>query len=209
MDESAPEARVTLRTLGSVIYRAATARSATDRSITEGFAASSALVRRQASRRPRSRAFAAAVCGALTIGALALSGCAVLEGPTPDAPKRETPAVPEVAPELVSGGTAEENLPYFTEVLRGYAAGEGSIKGEPVSRAVIDAGFDKSLMQVSFDRSETGLEADNIFVSVLLGENCLIGQIVTSDRSFVTEAAPAVGPDNNICLIGETAPITW
>lgn len=145
----------------------------------------------------------------LAISSLALSGCALLEGPTPEIPEREVAVAPEVAPELVPGGTAEENLPYFTEVLRDYTAGEGAIKGEPVSRAVIDAGFDKAFMQVSFDRSETGLEADNIFVSVLLGENCLLGQVITADRSFVTQAAPAVGPENNICLIGETAPITW
>lgn len=145
----------------------------------------------------------------LALSAVALSGCALLEGPTPETPNREAPAVPEVAPELVPGGTAEQNLPYFTEVLRTYVAGDGAIKGEPVSRAIIDAGFDKALMQVSFDRSETGLEADNIFVSVLLGESCLLGQVVTADRSFVAETAPAVGPENNICLIGETAPITW
>ncbi|MHA3684576.1 DUF6993 domain-containing protein [Leucobacter sp. HY1908] len=138
-----------------------------------------------------------------------LPACAILEGPTPEAPKREAPAVPATDPELIAGGTAEENLPYFTEVLRDYAAGDGTIKGEPISRAVIAAGFDKSVMQISFDRSETGLEADNIFVSVLLQDSCLVGQVVTSDRSFVAEAVPAVGPENTICLIGETAPITW
>lgn len=146
---------------------------------------------------------------AATLAVTALPACAILEGPTPDAPKRELPAAPEVAPELISGGTAAENLPYFTEVLRSYTSGEGAIKGEPISRAVIDAGFDKNLMQVSFDTSKTGLEADNIFVSVRLQDSCLIGQVITSDRSFVAEVAPAVGPDNTLCLIGETAPIGW
>lgn len=183
MDESRRKAQETLHRLAPVTYRIA---SSTPR------------------RWPRAAALAV-----LALSTLALSGCAILEGPTPEIPQREAPAIPEVAPELIPGGTAEENLPYFTEVLRGYTAGEGAIKGEPVSRAVIDAGFDKSLMQVSFDRSETGLEADNIFVSVLLGEKCLLGQVVTSDRSFVAETAAAVGPENNICLIGETVPITW
>ena len=146
---------------------------------------------------------------AAALAVTALPACAILEGPTPDAPKRELPAAPEVAPELIPDGTAADNLPYFTEVLRNYTEGEGAIKGEPISRAVIDAGFDKNLMQVSFDRSETGLEADNIFVSVRLQDSCLIGQVITSDRSFVAETAPAVGPDKTLCLIGETAPITW
>lgn len=155
-----------------------------------------------------SRRFAATAL-ALGVAAALLSGCALLEGPTPVTPKRETPAEPEVAPELVAGGTAEENLPFFTEVLRGYAAGEGVVKGEPVSRAFIDAGFDKSLMQVSFDASKTGLPADNIFVSVRFGADCLIGQLVAEDRSFVAKNEPALGPNKDICLIGKTNPITW
>lgn len=191
VDESPREAQPGLRTLGCVIKRALTDHKA---------AMYPAVPRRQSPRR-----FALAT---VMVGAIALSGCAVLEGPTPEAPKREIPAVPEIAPELVPDGTAQDNLPYFTEVLRGYAAGDGPITGGPVSHAVADAGFDASLMQVSFDRSATGLEADNIFVSVLLGDSCLIGQVVTADRSFVTETADAVGPENNICLIGKTAPIT-
>lgn len=193
VDESARKAQPKLNRLGRVTQRTVTNPAVSDSSAST-------------SRRRSPRGFAIL---ALALGVVTLSSCAVLEGPTPEAPKREAPAKPEVAPGLVSGGTAEENLPYFTEVLREFAAGEGTIKGEPVARAVIEAGFDKNLMQVSFDRSETGLEADNIFVSVLLGESCLIGQIVTSDRSFVAETGPAVGPENNLCLIGETAPITW
>lgn len=157
----------------------------------------------------RRRSLTQALAVTVALAATMLAGCALLEGPTPEAPKREVPVAPAVAPELVSGGTAEENLPYFTEVLRSYADGQGAVKGEPIARAVIDAGFDKSFMQMSFDRSKTGLEADNIFVAVLLGEDCLIGQIVTADRSFVAEALPAVGPEKNVCLIGETAPIHW
>nr|WP_209706745.1 hypothetical protein [Leucobacter exalbidus] len=148
-------------------------------------------------------------CAALVVATVSLSGCALLEGPTPVTPERETVVAPEVAPELVPGGSADENLPYFTEVLRSFAAGDALIKGEPVARAVADAGFDKSQIQVSFDRSATGLEADNIFVSVQLGADCLVGQVVTADRTVATETAPAVGPEKNICLIGQTAVINW
>ena len=160
---------------------------------------------RLTTRRGRAARAALAACAILPL----LAGCALLEGPTPVTPEREEPERPEVAPEFVPGGTAEQNLPYFTEVLRDYAAGEGPIRAEPVVNAVAEAGFDKSLMQVSFDRTKTDLEADNIFVSVRIGEDCLVGQLVAEDRSFAAENAPAVGPNRDLCLIGETNPITW
>ncbi|WP_449281482.1 DUF6993 domain-containing protein [Leucobacter sp.] len=147
----------------------------------------------------------------LAIGVLLplLAGCAVLEGPTPVTPERATPPVPEVAPEFVPDGTAEQNLPYFTEVLREFSESAHPVQGVPVVDAVADAGFDRAAMQVSFDESMTGLEADNIFVSVRIGADCLIGQIVTADRTFVAQNEPAVGPDGDVCLIGTTRPIDW
>ncbi|GAA1624628.1 hypothetical protein GCM10009805_18180 [Leucobacter chromiireducens subsp. solipictus] len=154
--------------------------------------------------RPR-RAVAALL--AVTASAALLAGCALLEGPTPQTPPRETPAAPEVAPELIPGGTAEENLPYFTEVLRAYGAGTSPIQGQPVVDAVVAAGFDPALMQVSFDQSKTNLVADNIFVSVRVEASCLIGQLVTEDRSTFAVVEPAIGPNGDICLIGKTAPI--
>jgi hypothetical protein len=141
---------------------------------------------------------------AMTIG---LVGC------TPAPPERSTyeenfqepTATPEFAPEAA----AEQNLPYFQETLRLFSVGAEPVEGVPVVNALTAAGFDRSKMQVSFDRSKTDLQADNIFVSVLFGTECLIGQIVVADRSFVAEVAPAVGPEQNICLIGVTRPIDW
>ena len=157
----------------------------------------------------RSAAALLTVCAALPL----LTGCSIvesiLEGPAPETPVRETPAAPEVAPEFVPDGTAEQNLPYFTEVLRAYSEGAQPVKGQPVVDAVAEAGFDRAAMQVSFDRTGTGLEADNIFVSVRIGGDCLIGQLVTGDRTFTARNEPAVGPDGDICLIGSTRPIDW
>ncbi len=146
---------------------------------------------------------------ALTAAAPLMVGCVLLEGPTPATPEREAPAVPDVAPEFVPGGSASDNLPYFTEVLRAYAEGEAPVTGQPIVDAVAAAGFDKAVMQVSFDESMTGLDADNIFVSVRMGADCLIGQIVASDREFAVQVEPAVGPAQDICLIGKTRQIDW
>lgn len=138
-----------------------------------------------------------------------LTGCFLLEGPAPDAPERTAPPKPDSEPEFYPEGSAEDNLPYFTEVLRDYSEGESPVKGEPIVNAVVDSGFDKADMSVSFDESKTGYDADSIFVSMRFGSECLLGQVVAEDRSFAAEAAPAVGPDDDACLIGATRPIDW
>ena len=106
-------------------------------------------------------------------------------------------------------GSAEENLPYFTETIRQFAAGEEPIQGRPIVDALTQAGFDRDSMQVTFDESKTGLIADHIYASVLVQQDCLIAQVVSEDRSFTVDAAPAVGPEEDICIIGETRPIDW
>lgn len=155
---------------------------------------------------PRRRSAALASI-ALGLSAALLTGCALLEGPSPEVPERTETAAPETAPEFIPDGSAEDNLPYFTEVLRTFSAGSEPVQGAPIVQAVAEAGFDKTAMQVSFDQSKTSLPADNIFVSVRIGSDCLIGQVVAEDRSFVAKNMPAVGPAGDICLIGETAPI--
>ncbi len=81
------------------------------------------------------------------------------------------------------------------------------MQGAPIVDAVAASGFDPSLMQVSFDTSKTNLPADNIFVSVRVDASCLVGQVVAEDRSVFAEVMPAVGPAQDICLIGKTASV--
>lgn len=145
----------------------------------------------------------------LGISVTLVSGCAIIEGPTPSTPERQAPVVPETPPALVPDGSAADNLPFFSEVMRGYAAGDGPVQGAPLVDAVTAAGFDRAAMQVSFDQTQTGLAADNIFVSVRLGAECLMGQLVAEDRSFVVVVAPVLGPNQDICIIGNTRPIDW
>ena len=159
-------------------------------------------------------------CSMLLIGAVAagLGGCAPAGvtadrvTPTPsDAASQETEPdlVPEEPAQLIPDGGAEANLPFFSEVLRQFSAGTEAVEGRPVVDALVAAGFDRAAMQVSFDRSKTGLVADSILVSVLLGGECLIGQVVTADRSTFATIAPALTEGQNLCLIGNTRPIDW
>lgn len=156
----------------------------------------------------RSRLSAVAGVSLVSLSALLLSACAVVQGPPPP-PSKPEPPKPDITPHLLVDGSAEENLEYFTEVIRSYSEGDGPIKSHPIVDAIAEAGFNKSDMQVSFDHSKTGYDADSIFVSVKWGSDCLLGQLVFEDRSFAVDLAPAVGPDSNICLLGNTQPITW
>lgn len=141
---------------------------------------------------------------------LSVSGCAVLPEPeTPRASREENFKEPEQVPELVVGGSAIDNLPYFHETLRLFALGSEPTQGEPIVNVLVAAGFEKGAMQVSFDESQTGLVADSMFVSVRINDQCLLGQVVTSSRDFVAETGAAVGPNRDLCLIGNTRPIDW
>jgi len=155
----------------------------------------------------RRAALATALVAGLGAG---LVGCAQGAAPVPTtSPSDATGETPAPTPEFFPEGSAEQNLPYFEYALTGFASGAEPVEGVPVVAAVAAAGFDRAAMQVSFDRTRTNLVADSIFVSVRIGADCLLGQVVTSDRSVSAMTAPAVGPEQNICLIGNTRPIDW
>ena len=162
-------------------------------------------------RRQRGSRIVALACTIL-IGA---TGCSLLPGGAGSpgdsgAHSTETPTTPAGPPPvLVPGGTAAENLPSFTEVLRRYGAESAPIEGRPIVDAIVAAGFDRATMQVSFDRTQTNLVADFIFVSVRIADSCLLGQISTADRSVAAVVETAVGPDGSICIIGKTRPLDW
>jgi|LSQX01.2.fsa_nt_gb hypothetical protein len=145
------------------------------------------------------------------ITGFSLVGCTVQQEAKP-LPEVEAPeAVESEAPPaaFVVDGSAEDNLPFFRETLAQFAGGAEPVQGEWLVNTLANAGFDKAAMQVSFDQSQTGLVADSLFVSVRIDASCLIGQVVTSDRSVTIELMPTVGPNEDLCLIGHTRPIDW
>ena len=151
---------------------------------------------------------------AIVLVAMSLVGCSAPaeEDPAETAPlpvrtDEMRPADPP--PEFVPDGSAADNLPVFRHVLQEYADGKSPVEGQPIVDAIVAAGFDRTAMQVTFDRSKTNLVADSIMVSVLIGEDCLIGQVVTADRSVTAAIEPALTDAKNICLIGNTRAIDW
>ncbi len=151
---------------------------------------------------------------ALTGVALLLSGCAALNAVTGQAPDVKSTNAVSVAPDapdpvLVPGGSAQDNLAFFNFTNLKTAQSDATINGENTVNALVQAGFDKGAMQVSFDQSTQGLTADSIYVSVRIGNDCLVGQLVTEGRSVVGAVEPVVGPDKSVCLIGGTRTIDW
>lgn len=180
-----------------------------------GFARGPAKLTGMSHRIPERRLRAVGVFMVSVALSAGLAGC-VSSAPADPAPSAgpNTPApqpdeVPVAQAELVPGGDAQQNLPFFTAVLQDFAAGTEPVEGVPVVNALAAAGFDRTTMQVSFDLSKTGLVADSILVSVRYGPECLIGQIVTADRSVVTTREPALTESRTVCLIGNTRAIDW
>lgn len=140
---------------------------------------------------------------------ISLTGCALLTGPKPEHPQRATPPSPDTEPVYVVGGSAADNESIFTEVLRDFSTSEAQILGKSVVDALINVGFDRDHLQVSFDRTKTDLYVDSVFVAARFDQECLIGQLATDDREFAVHLTSTVGPENDVCLIGETREIDW
>lgn len=156
--------------------------------------------------------------GALSLTAVlatALVGCApepqVTSGPIDSgAPTTGESAEPEPAPApvLVPGGSAADNLPYFTAVTAQVWASDERVHGRAYIDALAAAGFDKSGMQVTRDKTTVGNPAESIQFSVRWGETeCLVGQVGPSTGEPVTAVLPQLGQGR--CLIGETRAIDW
>lgn len=139
------------------------------------------------------------------VAALALAGCASQEAQPPaetTAAAEPTQAAPAT---FVAGGTASENKPIFDETNLQTIATNGSASSVEFVNGLSGIGFDKSAMEVTFDRTNVDLEADYIIVSVKIGEECLVGQ--RGPRGYTSDIVAPVSTGK--CLIGLTQPITW
>lgn len=156
------------------------------------------------------RLVAAPLLAAFLVTQLAACTAAQPE-PAPASESQQTAEEPTKSPppQYLPDGTAAENEKYFSYVLRKAIRAGVDINGVEMVNALVGGGFDRSMMQVSFDTTQTGLAADNIFVSVRRNDQCLLGQIITSDKTVHVDVQPAIGPEKTVCLIGETRPIDW
>ncbi|QHC59033.1 hypothetical protein [Rathayibacter sp. VKM Ac-2760] len=106
---------------------------------------------------------------------------------------------------LVPGGTAEENLPFFRQIVTDAAGSDPATPGRSVVDALVAAGFAKESMQLTADETSVGLAADSVQVSVKASDACLIGQYGPKVDGVRAEVAAPIA--TGACLIGSTVPL--
>jgi hypothetical protein len=147
-----------------------------------------------------------------------LAACTPGDTATPTPPAASSPAAApsaSSAPEdsepsaaaLVPDGTAADNLPVFAAVTAAVWATDDRVAGRAYVDALVQAGFDRSAMQVTHDRSTVGDPAESIQFSVRWGQECLIGQVGPATGEPVTTVMPVLAEGD--CLVGNTRPIDW
>lgn len=114
---------------------------------------------------------------------------------------------PAATPALVAGGTAAENKPFFDEVNQRYFIAAGNVipEGRGVVDNLVSVGFIKADMQVTADRTAIDLPVDSLVFSVLMGDQCLVGQFSTQGYSTILAPKLVTGS----CLVGLTRTIDW
>lgn len=127
--------------------------------------------------------------------------------PDPVTSETATPAPTETGPPaLVPDGSAKQNLDYFDSVNLEL---EKDTKGMPLGRDIVDnlvaAGFKKSRMEITPDRTAIDLAADTIEFTVRIDDNCLFGQF--GDFDYRSVVLPVL--DTGKCLVGKTRTISW
>jgi hypothetical protein len=140
---------------------------------------------------------------------LSLAGCSISkDAPEPVASpsgSASPTAAPDVKPTLNPSGSATDNKAYFDYINGQVLAANGSAGGRDFIDALVAAGFDKSAMQVTQDRTSVDLQADSIQFSIVFAGQCLIGQ--SGITGYVSTVDPLLSGGK--CLIGQTRSIDW
>jgi len=136
---------------------------------------------------------------------LVLVGCVDVPAPAPSPTSAPSTAVGPEEPELDLDGSASDNLAYFDVTNTTLVAAGGSLDGRAFIDNLVAAGFPKSDMEVTADRTAINLAADNVQFAVRLNGTCLIGQYGNIGYASTTADLLATGR----CLVGQTRPIDW
>ena len=138
--------------------------------------------------------------------ALTLAGCAA-ETPTVPMPlPTSSPSASASAPaEPDTSATGQKAMFDETNNATIAAAGGANPGGRAFVDALVAAGFDKAAMQLTPDKTAINLDADNIQFSVLIGEDCLVGQY--GNVGYQSTVLPVLATGK--CLVGTTRAIDW
>lgn len=119
-----------------------------------------------------------------------------------------SPAPTQDAPSLQPGGSADDNLAFFSAITEQVWSSEGRASGRAYVDALVAAGFDRTAMQVTKDLTTVGNPVESLQFSVRWEDGqCLIGQVGPSTGEPVTVVVDQLAEDR--CLVGDTRPIDW
>ncbi len=147
------------------------------------------------------------VPGAAVLLAVALlTGCTPAPAASPIRTATTAPsATPTADPTIDLSGNAAQNLPYFDKVNKALIAKGGTLDGRAFIDNLVAAGYPKTAMEVTPDRTSINLAADNIEFSVRLGSTCLVGEYGNIGYASTSQRVFSTGR----CLAGKTRPIDW
>ncbi|MGB3909381.1 MAG: hypothetical protein WBL06_02765 [Pseudolysinimonas sp.] len=152
-----------------------------------------------------SRPVRAGVIG-FAVLALVLTGCVEAPTPTPTpTPSGSATAAPPTGPGIDLEGSADDNLAFFDLVNTELIAAGGALDGRAFIDNLVNAGYPKSDMEVTPDRTSIDLAADNIQFAIRINGTCLIGQYGNIGYASTTGVLLSTGR----CLVGSTRPIDW
>lgn len=146
---------------------------------------------------------------AATAAALVLAGCAPQEnGTTASTAPVDTGAVstPTVEPTFVAGGGAEENHAFFDATLKPLVAADSTVSGETMADALIEAGFDKTAIEFTADRTTIDLDAAFVMIAVKMPDDrCIVGQ--RNEKGYVSEVMDPISSGQ--CIVGAPLKVDW
>jgi hypothetical protein len=152
----------------------------------------------------RTRALVGASIAVVLVASLA--GCAPERGSLLDPAPSTTPGpAPSPAAAFDPNAGASGNKAFFDLVNQATISLDKNPGGKKLINALVDAGFPKTEMELTPDRTAIDLKSDNIQFSVLLGDECLIGQ--QGNIGYNSTVQPVLGSGK--CLVGVTRKINW
>jgi hypothetical protein len=151
----------------------------------------------------QSRITRAGLVATTVLLAVVLAGCVDAPEPTPTA--SETTAPVDETPTIDLDGTAADNKEFFDLLNTDLIAAGGALDGRAFIDNLIAAGYPRSDMEVTPDRTAINGAADNIQFSIRLNGSCLIGQYGNIGYDSIATALLTTGK----CLIGSTRTIDW
>jgi hypothetical protein len=137
---------------------------------------------------------------------VALAGCTPAPAASPVRTATVAPSpTPTASAAIDLSGNASQNLPYFDQVNKALIAKGGTPDGRAFIDNLVAAGYPKTAMEVTPDRTTVNLQADNIEFSVRLGSTCLVGEYGNIGYASTAQRVFSTGH----CLAGKTRPIDW